>query len=337
MDPEFRLYPERLQPWTEFLSQRDMIRDKFSPFFAVNDHIQPSCLVVEEEGGESSNHPLQHLPPAYSGISHVDFWDRPDDNRMAERAMADINGITNKLSNATKKNLRPCRICTSCPKGGPEIALYPVSVIHATRLTRMALQLGLRPMDFHEQIIAKTDSDMASTSSDNDRLVGAAVAQTFHYMICSGVEYGLLTTGETFVFLKVDWTNPSTLYYHIAPSASQILPFTLIALEGTQPTQRQRHRARELLRAWDINSGQERESLDAPSPPETTSLVATLRNQLAIESPVHALPAVTLPPTGRTQPLATSTSPTPVRAHQSPSLSAAQCHSTVRMHDFSGS
>lgn len=41
-------------------------------------------------------------------------------------------------------------------------------------------------------------------------------------MIESGLEYGLLTTGEAIVFLKVDWDEPETLYYHLAEPGPEV-------------------------------------------------------------------------------------------------------------------
>ena len=82
-----------------------------------------------------------------------------------------------------------------------------------------------------------------------------AITQTYHYIIEGGLEYGLLTTGETIVFLKVDWHDPGTLYYHLAEpgpevsahpenwrfctAVSQYLAFTLLALG--EPGQRRGH------------------------------------------------------------------------------------------------
>ncbi|XP_044714482.1 uncharacterized protein HRG_11975 [Hirsutella rhossiliensis] len=42
-------------------------------------------------------------------------------------------------------------------------------------------------------------------------------------MIEGGLEYGLLTTGEATVFLKVDWAEPETLYYHLAEPGPEVL------------------------------------------------------------------------------------------------------------------
>ncbi|KAH8653916.1 hypothetical protein BGZ61DRAFT_287905, partial [Ilyonectria robusta] len=46
--------------------------------------------------------------------------------------------------------------------------------------------------------------------------------QTYHYMIEGGLEYGLLTTGEAIVFLRVDWEEPETLYYHLAEPGPEV-------------------------------------------------------------------------------------------------------------------
>lgn len=49
------------------------------------------------------------------------------------------------------------------------------------------------------------------------------VTQTFYYMIEGGLEYSLLTTGETVVFLKIDWTDLRILYYHLAKPGPEVL------------------------------------------------------------------------------------------------------------------
>lgn len=52
--------------------------------------------------------------------------------------------------------------------------------------------------------------------------VASAIAQTYHYMIEGGLEHGLLTTGEAIVFLKIDWEEPETLYYHLAEPGPKV-------------------------------------------------------------------------------------------------------------------
>ncbi|KAK3339786.1 hypothetical protein B0T25DRAFT_418626, partial [Lasiosphaeria hispida] len=44
----------------------------------------------------------------------------------------------------------------------------------------------------------------------------AAATQTYHYMLQAGLKMGLVATGEVIIFLKIDWADPSTLYYYVA-------------------------------------------------------------------------------------------------------------------------
>ncbi|KAH6645599.1 hypothetical protein BKA67DRAFT_541795 [Truncatella angustata] len=104
-----------------------------------------------------------------------------------------------------------------------------------------------------------------------ERLTAAAITQTYNYMIEGGLEYGLLTTGETIVFLRLDWREPGTLLYHLAEPAvevaaqsgehhactavGQYLAFSLMALgpSGNPPNVRaqdERQRVILGLRRW---------------------------------------------------------------------------------------
>jgi hypothetical protein len=143
------------------------------------------------------------------------------------------------------------------------------------KLTAPHLRLGLRAMDIHKEVVNRRT---IPTSVDPDarfqyhaeKLTASAITQTYHYMIESGLEYGLLTTGEAIVFLKVDWDEPETLYYHLAepgPEVSahpnnlhictavgQYLAFTLMALgssgERRGNKQEERLKAMENLKTW---------------------------------------------------------------------------------------
>ena len=96
------------------------------------------------------------------------------------------------------------------------------------KLTAPHLRAGLRPMDVHNDVVNRSTVPVTGGATilfqyHADRLVTAAVTQTFHYMIEGGLEYGLLTTGEAIVFLRVDWTDPTTLFYPLAEPASEVL------------------------------------------------------------------------------------------------------------------
>jgi hypothetical protein len=47
-------------------------------------------------------------------------------------------------------------------------------------------------------------------------LVGAALTQTYGYIVKNGLEYSYLTTREAFVFLQIKEDELYTLYYHLA-------------------------------------------------------------------------------------------------------------------------
>ena len=96
------------------------------------------------------------------------------------------------------------------------------------KLTPPHHRLGLRPMDIRREVVNPATKPTAEDAEalfqyHADKLAAAAVTQTFHYMIEGGLEYGLLTTGETIVFLKIDWTDPSILYYHLAEPGPEVL------------------------------------------------------------------------------------------------------------------
>ncbi|KAI7908546.1 hypothetical protein M9X92_012132 [Pyricularia oryzae] len=108
--------------------------------------------------------------------------------------------------------LRPDQICYKPPH----------------KLTAPHLRVGLRPMNIYKEVVNRKT---IPTSMDPDarfqyhaeRLTAAAITQTYHYMIEGGLEYGLLTTGEAIVFLKIDWREPETLFYHLAEPNAEVL------------------------------------------------------------------------------------------------------------------
>ena len=55
-----------------------------------------------------------------------------------------------------------------------------------------------------------------------DRLVAAAVAQTYSYMLESGVKYSCLVTGEAIVSLWIPEDRPDTVYYHLSEPGQEV-------------------------------------------------------------------------------------------------------------------
>jgi len=135
------------------------------------------------------------------------------------------------------------------------------------KLTLSYLRSSLQDLDISEVVkcLVVPKKELAEeTASFNywaKKLTAAALAQTFHYMIEGGLEYSFLTTGEAMVFLKVDWADSNTLYYHLAEperdtvnnpanlisytAVTQILAFTLMAL-GSPEKDKQREQPQDV-------------------------------------------------------------------------------------------
>ncbi|KEY74535.1 hypothetical protein S7711_10103, partial [Stachybotrys chartarum IBT 7711] len=166
--------------------------------------------------------------------------------------------------------LRPDQICIyRFDEGLPRRTMIYVSEYKPPhKLTAPHLRLGLRTMNIYKDVVNRktipTSGDPEALFQYHaERLVASAITQTYHYMIEGGLEYGLLTTGEAIVFLKIDWQEPETLYFHLAepgPEVSvqpnhfhvctavgQYLAFTLMALGP--PGQRRMHGQEERQRA----------------------------------------------------------------------------------------
>ncbi|WKT54427.1 hypothetical protein QSH57_005011 [Fusarium oxysporum f. sp. vasinfectum] len=174
--------------------------------------------------------------------------------------------------------LRPDQICvyrSDNTESSRRTMVYVSEYKPPHKLTAPHLRLGLRAMDIHREVVNRRT---IPTSVDPDarfqyhaeKLTASAITQTYHYMIESGLEYGLLTTGEAIVFLKVDRDEPETLYYHLAepgPEVSahpnnlhictavgQYLAFTLMALgspgERREIRQEERLQAMKNLKTW---------------------------------------------------------------------------------------
>jgi len=116
---------------------------------------------------------------------------------------------------------------------------------------------GIKALDMLDEVIncvAIPTDDEGRFRYYARRLTAAATTQAYCYMIQAGLEMGLVSTGEVIIFLKIDWTDPSTLYFHVAEPAletqaqppeggaapyctavSQMLAFTVMALLGSGP------------------------------------------------------------------------------------------------------
>ncbi|KAJ6436398.1 protein kinase-like domain [Purpureocillium lavendulum] len=145
------------------------------------------------------------------------------------------------------------------------------------KLTVQHLHVGLQIRDIYKEVVNRKTLPASEDTEGRfkyhaERLTASAITQTYHYMIQGGFEHSVLTTGEAFVFLKVDWREPGTLFYHMAvPSievaaqtrdarlctaVAQYLAFTLLAVDGLGTRwhdQDERDQATKRLNRWEVS------------------------------------------------------------------------------------
>ncbi|RAL59462.1 hypothetical protein DID88_006578 [Monilinia fructigena] len=148
------------------------------------------------------------------------------------------------------------------------------------KLNLASLRSGLREMDIKSVIDCSLVPPAKVQGIDNpehfqyhaDRLVASAITQTFSYMIQGGTQYAYITTGEAFVFLHVPLDDPGTIYYHLVEpgndvlaqteagqefvhrtAISQILAFTLLALESEAGNQKWIEDTMNMLDIWEVD------------------------------------------------------------------------------------
>ncbi|KAK6860929.1 hypothetical protein PG995_004565 [Apiospora arundinis] len=174
--------------------------------------------------------------------------------------------------------LRPDQICIYRQEGETSTQrtmLYINEYKAPHKITPQHLRVGLRSMDIYKEVVNRatiptTADPEALFQYHSERLVAAAITQTFHYMIEGGLEYGLVTTGEAIVSFEGGLVRP---YDPIVPSrrtagggvahprdaryctaVSQMLAFSLLALDYSQGRRYHRQDEREAvmssLKTW---------------------------------------------------------------------------------------
>ena len=152
--------------------------------------------------------------------------------------------------------------------------LFLIEYKAAHKLTAETLRSVLGNKDFDiEKLInnPKKPNDEAGKKLHRSEMeAAAAISQLFGYMVQAGTEYGYITTGQLFLFLRVKENEPATAYYHLAvpnedinedaneadlsrTSISQALLFSLLALESRPRDQQWIRRAAENCGKWIID------------------------------------------------------------------------------------
>ena len=112
----------------------------------------------------------------------------------------------------------PDAFCVYRRNDKKQVPLAAVELKPPHKLPTTILLGGMRDMDLLTDVVnratipVKKDDPEAYFKYQADRLVAAAVTQTFSYMIENGLEYGYLGTGEAFVFLHTMQTRHCQYY-----------------------------------------------------------------------------------------------------------------------------
>ncbi|KAI8633007.1 hypothetical protein F5Y19DRAFT_285106 [Xylariaceae sp. FL1651] len=258
------------------ISRRRIADEKTLEYFLHNSVEDPVRAILENLKG------MEEVSSVYQIGDGVVFENHPHAiSDVAEEVVARETPASPPQTPDHRRDLhklRPDQICvyrTNSSMAAPRTMVYVCEYKPPHKLTAPHLRVGLRAMDIYKEVVNRK---LIPTSVDPEarfqyyaeRLVASAITQTYHYMIESGLEYGLLTTGETIVFLNVDWAEPQNLYYHLAEpgpevlahpnnanicsAVGQYLAFTLMALgapgEHHQHGQEERQRAMNGLQKW---------------------------------------------------------------------------------------
>ena len=304
-DPRNKICPGRLKAWTDFHEVQRSTYETLYSVFPKEKRVFESLGFLRELGGRIAKHQVANerdLEYVQHNVVEdpVRFIVSALQNEDVAKAALDIKeGLSfenhptaiadtpphaapqtpperpSDLPSASK--IHPDQICVYKHDSGDSnrrTCAYVIEYKAPHKLTQPHLRVGLHPMNVYQDVVNRptipTTADMHELFKYHaELLTAAAVTQTFHYMIEAGLEYSYLTTGEAIIFLKVDWTAPISLYYHLAepgPEAdsqpddliyctavSQVLAFTLLAFRSRNRGHHERQRALDTLERWKVD------------------------------------------------------------------------------------
>lgn len=254
------------------VSKRAVADERTLEYFLHNSVEDPVRSIIDQLGE------VEEVRKAFSIGGGIVFENHPHAISDIAEEVVNRERPSTPLQQQNFRQLRPDQICVYQSDNSKSTARAMIFVSEYKpphKLTAPHLRIGLRPMNIYKEVVNRKT---IPTNADPDgrfqyyaeRLTASAITQTYHYMVEGGLEYGLLTTGETIVFLKIDWSDPGVLYYHLAepgPEVSahsehpqlctavgQYLAFTLMALgwpgRREEHGQDERERAMKNLKVW---------------------------------------------------------------------------------------
>ncbi|KAG6194995.1 hypothetical protein E4U10_002364 [Claviceps purpurea] len=290
--------PEKLLEWTDFLSEQRVMFDLVCDVIPPELREFPRLTTVRDDGTkivpitdekalekfveESIENPVKHimiglqsadkLGRVCKGEVRVDFINHAEHTKP----------LKTETTSPQPGEPVPTRFCIC---RDPSVAMSSSTLLYVWEhrapydLTIQHLRSALWPTTSFGEVTEELESTAAddveevsqSTAMAEER-VKHAVTQTYHNMMESCLEFGILTTGQAIVFLHVNWDDPQTLYYHIAEPAldvakaperdaaflsavGQYVAFTSMALtKSRKPLQERRIRVFKTLSKWGMPS-----------------------------------------------------------------------------------
>ncbi|KAL9576598.1 MAG: hypothetical protein Q9212_006968 [Teloschistes hypoglaucus] len=204
-------HPDYLRPWDDFPKIQDIMREQIreaveSPSRGAL-RIFPSIKGIKDQG------------EMVNGVSHA-----------LQDGAAEVEEERQKSSKKKMPKVPPPAnvdqlVVTQI--GNDTYLTYILEYKAPHKLTEEFLETALSgDLDVRE-IIQRIDISPYSDekfAEDAKRLVAAVATQTYAYMLQGGLAYGCIITGEAMVFLHIEESDPTTLYYHLATPLSQVAP-----------------------------------------------------------------------------------------------------------------
>ncbi|EXL90018.1 hypothetical protein FOIG_16704 [Fusarium odoratissimum NRRL 54006] len=243
-NPRDKWYPKNLRPWPDFLAQQKFIFGTLYDAFPTESRVFKNRNFLAGLGSRISQRPIadkktleyflhnsmedpvkaiiqqlkqvEEVSRAFQIGDGVVFENHP--HALSDVAEEVVDRETPSTLPRTPNHrrdlnqLQPDQICiyrSDNTLSSRRTMVYVSKYKPPYKLTALHLRLGLRAMDIYKEVI---NQRTVPTSVDPDarfqyhaeKLTASAITQTYHYIIKSGLKYGLLTTGEAIVFLKVN-------------------------------------------------------------------------------------------------------------------------------------
>ncbi|KAI7976015.1 hypothetical protein EIK77_000928 [Talaromyces pinophilus] len=197
--------------------------------------------------------------------------------RLARRSR-DTSRSTSRIGRQTTTQPRPPRpradqFCVYNRGPDEKVPSFLIEYKAPHKLSLAHIKAGLQDMEL-DRIVRYQERE--SPEDICRRTIAAVVTQLSDYMYASGIEYGCMTTGEAFIFLRVPHRTPSTVLYYLSvphedvgnttgwsgdaqsdnrlhlTAVGQLLAFTLRSLRTSPRDIAWRNWARRQLEIWEM-------------------------------------------------------------------------------------